>query len=66
VLVVDRLVAGSPQQFGGGAIAERRDGGGVGEPDQARVIHDPDRLRHGLQHGSKEVLGTDLQGAQMI
>ena len=44
VLVVDRLVAAAAEQLGEVVVAERRDGGRVGEHDRAGVVDDPDGL----------------------
>ena len=62
---MDRLVARAPEELVGALIAERGDGGQVGEADEAVGVHDPDGLGRGLQHGGQEVLGTDLPAAQV-
>ena len=65
VLVVDRLVALAAEQLVRTVVAECRDRGRVGEPDQAIGIHDPDRLRSGFEHGPEEVLGADSQAGHV-
>jgi hypothetical protein len=65
VLVVDRLVAVAPEQVVGPLVAERRDRGGVGEPDHVVGIDDADRLRGRGAHGGKEILRTDPQASQI-
>jgi hypothetical protein len=61
--VVDRLVAVAPEQLIRAVIPQGRDRGGVGEPDHAVGIDDPDRLRDRLQHGGEKILGTDPQAS---
>jgi hypothetical protein len=58
-------VAAAPEQLAGVVVAERLDRGGIGEPDHAVGIHDPDRLRGGLQHRGEELLRVDLQARQI-
>jgi hypothetical protein len=65
VLVVDRLVAMAPEQLVRAVVAERRDRGGVGEPDHVIRIDDPDRRRGRLARGGEEILGTDPQANQI-
>jgi hypothetical protein len=55
MVVVDRLVAVATEQLPGVGIPERSDRRPVGEPDQPRCIHHPDRLFHSLQRGDKDI-----------
>jgi len=66
VLVVDRLVALTPEELVRPLVAERGDRGRVGEADHAVVIHDPYRLRDRLQHPGEEVLGGDAQAGEVV
>jgi hypothetical protein len=63
--VVNRLVAVAPGQLVRAVIAQRRDRGRIGEPDDAIRINDPDRLGGRLQHGGEEILGIDQQTSQI-
>jgi len=65
VPVVDRLVAASPERFLRAVIAERRERGGVREPDHVIGIHNPDRLPDRLQHRGERILSTDVQAGQI-
>jgi hypothetical protein len=58
-------VAVAPEQLVRAVIAECFDRGGVGEPDDAVDIDDPDRLCSRLQHRAEEILRADAQAGQI-
>jgi hypothetical protein len=65
VVVVDCLVAAAPRQLLRALVTERRERGGVREPDHSAGIDDPDRLRRGFQHGGEKILGIDIGAGQV-
>ena len=63
--MVPPLFAPAAAQLIRAVIPQRRDSGGVSEPDHAVGIHNPDRLCGRFQYCGEEVLGTDVRANEV-